>query len=186
MGNPHRSPKQYLALSALLLAVAALFLVAFFRMNDYNVGNAASPAPAEVVEEAWQRAREAGSYRFVTDIETTVSAPGQPPPTRGARYERLYIEGQVDLPAEKLEMTLWEKSGQMLKTRQGIQIRLEGDQMYGRVGSGVWQEMQGSTDAFAPGQDPLAFLAGARDFVLLGNDSIQISAWFAISCVVVL
>ena len=65
------------------------------------------------------------------------------------------MEGQVDLPAQKLEMTLWEKGGQALKTRQGIQMRVEGDKIYGRLETGEWQEMQGSTDAFAPGQDPL-------------------------------
>lgn len=158
----------------LLAAIAALLLVAVATVSLTCQAGAQSPTPAEVVRQAWQRARDLGSYRFVTDLEATISLAGQPAPTNGSRYERLYIEGQVDLPAQKLEMTLRDEGGRVLQTQQGIELRVEGNRTYGRVGSGAWQELEGATDAFAPGQDPLAFLAGATDFYLIGTETRQV------------
>ena len=98
-----------------LAALAALLLVALAAAPLASLASSEPPTPAEAVQQAWERARDLGAYRFTTDLEATISPAGQPAPTSGARYERLYIEGRVDLPAQKLEMTLWEKGGRMFR-----------------------------------------------------------------------
>ena len=165
--NPSR--KAYLAAAVLLAAVLFFISGAFIASFIFRSGSAAPLTPEKIVERAWQRARELGSYKFTTSLEAAITPEGQPVHTNSARHERLYMEGQVDLPRRKLDMTLWEKGGIAFNTRQAIQMRVEDGKTYGRVGSGEWQEMEGASDTFAPGQDPMAYLAGARDFYLAGK-----------------
>ncbi len=162
--------------AAVLLAAAGILIIGSFLWLPAltGIGQAGSLTSRQVVEQAWQRARELGSYHFSTNLEAAITATGQPVPENSARYERLYIEGQVDLPAQKMELTMWEKGGLAFNTRQGIQIKLEGGKTYGRVGSSDWQEMEDATDAFAPGRDPMAYLAGARDIYLAGTGSVEV------------
>ncbi len=171
----HRSGKQHFVAAA-ILAAAFLFLICgisgFHWITKYH--HTADTTPRQVVEQAWQRARDLGSYRFTSDLEAATSPVGKPVPQNSARYERLYLEGSVDLPAQKMELTMWEKGGIMFNTRQGIQVRIEEGKAFGRFASGEWQEMEVSTDGFAPGQDPMAFLAGAKDFYLAGSGAVDL------------
>jgi len=135
--------------AAVVMAAAVFLIIGSFSLSSWiaKPGQAAQLDPRKAVEQAWQRARQLGSYRFTTNLEASTTPAGQPVPENSARYERLYLEGQVDLPAQKMELSIWEKGGKAFNTRQAIQMRVEGEKTYGRVGSGEWQEMEESTDA---------------------------------------
>lgn len=121
---------------------------------------------------AWQRAREAGHYAFSADIEQTVV----PQATvlnvgRTSKQEVVHLEGQADLPARYLHLTLWSDSGTVLDPTTGTEVRVEGDRAYARRGPQAWQEIDNFAGLFAPQGDLMAFLAAARDVVDHGRES---------------
>ncbi|MCZ7568698.1 MAG: hypothetical protein M5U01_08915 [Ardenticatenaceae bacterium] len=141
----------------------------------------AAPSPADEVQAAWRRAQQAGAYRFATEIvQTTYPAPQLTSVGRSSRVDTLYIEGETNLPEGTMQLVLWQDGGSRLNPRDGVEIRIEGDRAYGRtpgrpVSGGVrplptgvsesegWREVEDFSGAFAPGQDLLAYLAGARN-----------------------
>ncbi|MCZ7568703.1 MAG: hypothetical protein M5U01_08940 [Ardenticatenaceae bacterium] len=143
-----------------------------------------APSPADEVQAAWRRAQQAGAYRFATEIvQTTYPAPRLTSVGRSSRVDTLYIEGETNLPEGTMQLVLWQDGGSRLNPRDGVEIRIEGDRAYGRtppgrpVSGGVsatpanggvsesegWREVEDFSGAFAPGQDLLAYLAGARN-----------------------
>jgi hypothetical protein len=79
----------------------------------------------------------------------------------------LYLEGQVNKPARQMELTLRPEGGNLLSRRDSFEIRIEGDQTYGRKPGGEWQEIQDVSGAFAPAGDLLAYLAGAKNIQVI-------------------
>jgi len=146
----------------LALAVGIPILVAIAIVP---LASAAGPAPTpeQAVQRAWQRAHEAGVYHFASEIvQTTYPAPAIANFGRTSRQDALYLEGDVDLPAHTIGMSLW-KNGNVLNSRDGLEVRIEGDRAWGRQIGGTWQEMDDFSDAFAPSGDLMAFLAGAKN-----------------------
>ena len=138
-------------------------------------GAAPSLSPQQVVQRAWQRAQEVGVYHFATDIaQTTYPAPRLTNVGRSSRQETLHIEGETDLPARTMQMALWQGGGSVLNPRDGVEVRIEGDQAYGREIGGLWQEVDDFSGAFAPGNDLLAYLAGAKNVRLVGTETVTI------------
>jgi len=121
------------------------------------------PQPDELVQRAWQRAQRVGVYRFTTEIvQTTYPAPRLSNVGRSSSSETAHLEGQANLPEHKLLMTLW-KGGSVANVSNGVEVRIEGEHAYGRQTGGAWQEMDNFSDAFAPGSDLMAYLAGAKN-----------------------
>lgn len=151
-----KSCGSFLFLFAVLLL---LFAVLIPRSSQ------AMPLPAQQeVQAAWQHAQRAGAYRFATEIvQTTHPAPALANVGRGSRQDTLYIEGQANLANHTLLMTLWQSGGSVLGTRDGIEVRIEGDRAYGRQLGGAWEEIPDFSGAFAPANDLLAYLAGAKN-----------------------
>lgn len=124
----------------------------------------AAPGPEQAVQAAWQLAQQAGRYQFTTEFaQTTYPAPALANVGRGSRTDRLRLEGQVDLPARSLHMTLWQGD----VSNDGMEVRLEGGEGYGRMPGGTWQKIEDFSDAFAPNSDMLAYLAGVKDVQLV-------------------
>ena len=130
------------------------------------------PPAAQVVQEAWRSAQEAGSYHFTTEIEqTTYPAPALVNVGRSSRREKLYLRGETNanLPGTRntsgptLQMTMWDGGGSILNPQDGIEIRVEDDRAFGRQGAGPWQEIDDFSGSFAPGKDLLGYLAGATN-----------------------
>ncbi len=130
------------------------------------------PGPGDIVQRAWQLAQESGAYRFTTEIvQTTYPAPALINVGRTSREDTLHIEGQTHLPERTLWMTLWKDSGSVLNPRDGVEVRVEGDRAYGRPVGGEWQEMDDFSGAFAPANDLLAYLVGARNVREIGTET---------------
>jgi ABC-type amino acid transport substrate-binding protein len=112
----------------LLAAIAALLLAALAAAPLALQAGSTPPTPAQAVQQAWQRAHDLGTYRFTTDLTATAyPAPTLANTGRPARDERLHLEGDVDLPASTLQMSLWGGDGSVLNPASGVEVRIEGD-----------------------------------------------------------
>jgi hypothetical protein len=136
----------------------------------------ASSDEQDSIKAAWQRAREAGSYRFAADVvQTTVPLPTVTNVGRQSKRDALRIEGQTNLPDQTMRLTLWSQGGSVLSAESGVEVRVEGDRAFARRGAESWQEVNDFTGLFAPEGDFLAYLAAARDVVNQGTETRQIS-----------
>ncbi|MGD2205171.1 MAG: hypothetical protein PVH17_00205, partial [Anaerolineae bacterium] len=158
---------------AQLLAIVLLVGLSLVALGVLpQPGAARQPSPEQVVQRAWRNAQESGVYHFATElVQTTHPAPKLANAGRTSRVDSLYIEGETDLPSRSLQMALWQ-SGSLLDARDGVEIRVEGDQAYGRTaGSQTWEDLDEASisGTFAPDNDLLAYLAGAKNIRFVGN-----------------
>jgi uncharacterized repeat protein (TIGR01451 family) len=166
----------------LFVALCGLALVLLI----YPATTMATVSPSNPINAAWRRAQASGVYSFSTTIvETTHPAPTVANVGRGSREERIYLEGETNLPERQLRMTLWRNSGNLMTKRDGVEVRVEGDQAFGRQVSGVgmddipgiddipWQEIDADASFFAPGNDAMAYLAGARNVREVGREAYE-------------
>ena len=178
-----------LALGMTLL-LGGLFLVALFSSTDgvsHAAGGTQSAAriqppvkpdtppqpyaprsnhedPARAMRDAWERARATGVYSFATDlVQTTYPAMILSNAGRGPGQNELYLEGGVNLPKQSMTLQLWQGSGSVLIQGNGSEARIEDGKAWVRRPGGSWQESQDFSSSFAPGADPLAFLAGMKN-----------------------
>jgi len=151
------------SLRLVLVALGALAVL----LLAYPIGIAAtasSPFVKDPVNTAWRRAQESGVYRFATTVvETTHPAPTVANVGSTSREECMYLEGETNLPESTLHLTLWRNGGSVMKLRDGVELRIEGDRAQGREIGGPWREIDGDAAAFAPGNDLMAYLVGARN-----------------------
>src|SRR5829696_9124309 len=64
--------------------------------------------PEQVVDKAWALARQSGSYHFHTSIDQqTIARPSLRNAGRPPRHDYFTMDGTVDQPAERLELSLW-------------------------------------------------------------------------------
>ncbi|MCB0036465.1 MAG: hypothetical protein KDE51_20675, partial [Anaerolineales bacterium] len=130
--------------------------------------NEPSSSAQQAVEHAWELAYESGRYAFRTDmLQTTEPANRLENAGRNSREHRIYVEGEAD----RLEKTLTTEMWQAGFEEQAVSVRVENGKTYGRVGLNDWQEVEGYADMFAPAGDPMAFLAGAVNIQLAGEEN---------------
>lgn len=116
-----------------------------------------------VVQAAWQKAQQSGVYHFTSQVvQTTYPAPSVANTGRSSRSETIYLDGESNTPERQFQLTV-RNDGSVLNTADALQVRIDGDRAYGRSGNGEWQEMDSFTNAFAPGNDLLVYLAGAKN-----------------------
>lgn len=153
--------KRFSRTSILIAVILSVSLVALSAaVNTYS----APPTPEELVQAAWRRAQQSGVYHYNTEIvQTTYPAPMLANVGRSAREDRLYLEGQTNLPQREMLLTLWRDGGNVATGRDGVEVRIKGDEAYGRTSGADWQKIPDFTGAFAPEQDALAYLAGAKN-----------------------
>jgi hypothetical protein len=129
-------------------------------------------SPEREVQAAWRRAQEIGAYRYATDIrQVTRPLPMLTNVGRSSREETLHLEGRINMPNRTMHMIIWNDDGNVLDRRTGLEMRVEGDQAYGRAIGGEWREMDDFTGLFAPGGDVAGYLAGATNVVKLGTET---------------
>ena len=154
----------YLSLAAALLTVLTWLLAAPI---------AAKPSARSEVNLAWQRAQTIGAYHYTTEIvQTTRPLPKLANVGLSSQTERMYIEGETDLPAETLQMKLWSRDGHVNSGQGSIQLRVADGKAYGRTSDqAAWQEVDDFSALVAPGRDNLGYLAAARNVVSLGSEN---------------
>ncbi|RLC61374.1 MAG: hypothetical protein DRI48_10840, partial [Chloroflexi bacterium] len=131
---------------------------------------------SDTVASAWQRAREAGVYRFSADIrQTTVPLPTVRNVGRASKTQTVHLEGETNIPNSQLHLTLWSQGGSVLTGAGGVEIKVEGDRAYARQGAQDWQEINDFTSLFAPQGDFMAFLSAARNVRVSESASQRVS-----------
>jgi len=127
-------------------------------------------SPARAVQVAWERVHDMGAYRFTTKIvQTTYPAPALANAGRSPRQETFHLEGSTDLAVRTMQMSLWKGEGSVSNPGSGIEVRIEGEHGYGRQAGGQWQELDDLSGAFAPANDHMAYLVGAKNVSELGR-----------------
>ena len=118
-----------------------------------------------MVRDAWQRITQAGQYDFSTTVEQiTYPAPKLSNVGSSSTRDVYHISGRADLEQRKLTVSLWQNAGSLMNTQDGLEIRIEDGQAWGRAISGEWQKINSfSASSFAPGNDAASFLASARN-----------------------
>lgn len=82
-------------------------------VNQQVIRQASEGGAAQAVQHSWLLAKESGAYSFHTEIEqTTYSAPAVTNVGRAAQVQRLTKEGQTDLRAKSLHLTLWQNGAE--------------------------------------------------------------------------
>jgi len=159
------------AVGKLVVAFAVVSLIVLALAGQTELSQAKA-SPEEAVKHAWQQARESGAYHYTTEIvQTTYPAPSLENAGRTAHEEQLIIEGEINLPQRQMHMTLWKDGRSVLdpvrqaqgRPDSGLQVRVEGEKAYGRGPGQDWQEIEDFSDLFAPGDDVLGYLAGAKN-----------------------
>ncbi len=158
--------KSQRSLTTVIIILTIGFALVMMCAPAWRVSRAAAQPDAQVaVREAWQRAEKVGAYRFSTDIEqTTYPAPMVANVGRSSHTETYHLDGAVNRRAESLSLTIWQNSGNLLTGQDGFEIRVRDGKAYGRpIGGGTWQQIDDFNGTFAPANDPLAYLAGAKN-----------------------
>ena len=145
-----------------------------------DLGQAQDPAPSldwgiargllsgtgaeRTVRRAWQLAKDAGAYRFATDLkQTAYPARTLAVAGSGLQEQSLYLEGEVDVAARALSLRLRQGGGSAQNAPASTEARVEGARAYIRTAGGAWQETDDFSSGFAPGTDPLAFLTAMKN-----------------------
>ena len=151
-------PRRVRTLSLGLLALLAVLLIVLSIVPSARQRASAQ----ESIARAWSLARASGDYAFQTSVDQQVqSAPsvrsaGQPP-----RHDYLSLRGTIDQPAEQMDLTLWRSRDP--QPTHAVELRFRDGQAQGRAGAEPWRPIELDTTNFAPGGDPLGFLAAAHD-----------------------
>ena len=156
MKPPFRAPWKLLVIfgaSVLFLAVLALW--------------GRSPAPgaqaAADLHTVWQQAQQAGRYRFNADItQRTIPLPSLANVGRASKDTRMHLEGDNNLPEQRMELSIWNQGGSLLDPSSALRIQVDGGQAVVSKGGQEWRTEEDLTSLFAPGGDLLAFLKSAR------------------------
>ncbi len=148
-------------LPLLFVGFAALFI------GGLRLTHVAEATKADPVQEAWERARAAGSYHFATElIQVTLPSSTITNVGRTSRTDELYLEGENDIRGERLEFDLWSQGGSLVQEGSEISVRVEDGKTWLRQGEGAWQESESNfTEGFAPQGDFMGYLAAMRDVV---------------------
>ena len=153
-------------LALIALAILAISALIGLMIQPY----AARAARTDPVSAAWDAARAAGSYHFTSDVtQVTLPTASIANVGRSSRTEKLYLAGQNDLAAERMELTLWSEGGSTLDAASGISIRSEQGKTFARRGgrsassAEPWQEIDDFTGAIAPQGDFMSYLAAIQD-----------------------
>jgi hypothetical protein len=143
------------AFLALALALGALvYVIAFTQASTAST-------PQDTVAHAWDLAQASGAYRFQTAIDQRTSAmPSLRNAGRLPRHDYVSLRGRIDQPAEQLDLLLWRANTPQPK--DALELRIADGQALGRVAGGDWAQVDLDTTSFAPGGDPLGFLAAVH------------------------
>jgi hypothetical protein len=127
------------------------------------------------ITEAWERARETGSYRYTADlVQTTIPKPLITNVGQTSHRSEVHLEGESDLSDRTMHMRIWSNGGSVDDAATGAEIRVEDDRAYARQGSSEWEEIDNFASLFAPEGDFMAFLSAAKEITNRGIETRQI------------
>jgi cytoskeletal protein CcmA (bactofilin family) len=117
------------------------------------------------IEAAWQRAQQAERYSFQAAIEQQ-NTPSASPLNAGRQQhsQSTHVTGTIERAAEQMDLTLQGVAG----ANGPVEVQINNNGAQARQNGGQWESIGQFEGIFAPGGDPLAFLATAHQVVPLG------------------
>ncbi len=150
--------------------IPLLFIIVFSLAAGPLRSQATDPAQSEL-DAVWQRVHQSGAYRFNADVtQTTTPLATTINAGRKANRTTLYLQGETDIDAESLHLSIWTNGGSVLVPESGVEVRIDGDEAVARKGNGAWEEVEDFTGLFAPGGDFMAYVRAAENVVNHGAE----------------
>ena len=163
---------------AFVLGVLLTLALSWSTAATTPAGSASIPtlaragAPGDEVMAAWQRMRDLGAYSMSADlVQTAHPAPDVSNAGQVAHTTSMHMEGQVDLPADRMALQVWPQGGSLVTGEGAIEVEVSGGAARGRTPGQPWQDLDGFPGMFAPGNDFLGFLAGAKEVQRAGTET---------------
>ena len=98
----------------------------------------------EGLKVVWDAVRRSGTYRFTADVrQRMLPVPSVTTVGRQSREDALYMEGDTDLQARRLHLTVWSQGGSVLDPNSGAEMVIEADRARARRGTQPWEENPG-------------------------------------------
>jgi hypothetical protein len=132
--------------------------------------------PKEEIKTAWVNMQKAGKYSFSTVVEQAIHpAPSLTNVGSSAEREIYYLEGDADLQSSELFIRLFQDSSSITDDENAIEIRIAGDETYGRAQGSEWVKLDTfATDSFAPGNDFSSFLTSTTNVQFIKAEKLAI------------
>ena len=138
--------------------IAGLLILGLSALLRPIMANSIEPTARQQVANAIEQAGESGQYSYQTTVVQTFH------PTlllqnvgRTARVETTRLDGEVDVAADRMTFNL------TAANNPPLQIKIEDGRGFGRLSEDAeWTEVELATELFAPGGDPMGFLAAAE------------------------
>ena len=119
---------------------------------------------------AWERATDAGSYRFRSELEQAAApVAGVAGAGRSSKVDRVRMEGSTDLDRSGSAFSVWSGDQPDSSTAPTMEVRVVDGVTEQRTAASEWKTVVGASPTLAPGGDALGFLAGARQVTDLGT-----------------
>ncbi len=164
---------QHKSLSIRKLGLVILFLILLGTV--YQVSASAQQAPAEKVARAWELAAQSGVYGFDIRIQQVTSPlPMLANVGLSPRQQEVFIAGTVDKPAETMQMAMYTGDAAVGAQKEDWELLVKEGQAFGRTQGQDWQKVDNFSDMFAPGGDPLGFLAAAKNIQEMGTFQVAV------------
>ncbi len=117
---------------------------------------------AQRLQQAWRMATAIGRFHYQTaarqSTHPTVSLKNA---GRQVKTKQFRVEGEINLPQRQMKLQLHSGQGSQARVTE---LKVEDGQAFGRLDAHAeWTPLDQSTDLFAPGGDPLGFLAAAEN-----------------------
>ncbi|HEX8683017.1 MAG TPA: LamG-like jellyroll fold domain-containing protein, partial [Ardenticatenaceae bacterium] len=127
---------------------------------------AAPVTDAQHLQQVWRAANDSGQYDYDSAVrQTTRTTPQLENVGRPDHIEHVAVQGKVDRLAETMTLRLEQGSD---GSQRSIEMKVEQGTAFGRLTPDAeWTEVEGQVDLFAPGGDPLGYLAAVENVRIL-------------------
>ncbi|MCP5096129.1 MAG: hypothetical protein GY943_11290, partial [Chloroflexi bacterium] len=155
--------------------IVLLFSFGLFAILQANLPEQAliqaAPSPQDEILQAWELAEDSGAYEFKTQVEqTTYPAPSLANVGATSVTDRFSLDGDIDRPEETMTLTLFPNGNRT--PNNGLALHIDGETAYGLKPDGQWEALEENPgDIFAPGGDPLGYLAAAKNIRFLDTQA---------------
>ena len=155
----------------IVILLASLSIFGFLRLPLGEQPLVQADSPRAIVDHAWEMAEASGAYEFRSQFEqTTYPAPSLANVGASSVTDRFALDGDINRPDETMTLTLFPNGSR--SPENGISLYVDGDKAYGLRPGGGWEPLQENPgDLFAPGGDPLGYLAAAEEIRFVGTEA---------------
>ncbi len=151
--------------------IVGLIVIAGLILGGRAYLQATESTPAQELIEAWHNVQDSGAYSFDARIKNSLGPQASLMNAgRESKITQMHMAGAVNVPAESMQLELRTNGGSVLAPETGLEIKVEGDHVYRRIGAGAWEEIENFTGVLAPGGDFTGYLQAAENVERFGPE----------------